>query len=93
MPPWLSLSSSLRPQLLSVAYSTSHPKFSVSCAPPSLPDILRKFNGNLTGYAVGTGDANETNAFLNQAVPGAKAEYAVGGGELLGREWEAHHSL
>lgn len=52
----------------------------MSCAPPSLPDILRKFNGNLTGYAVGTGDANETNAFLNQAVPGAKAEYAFLGG-------------
>ncbi|XP_016000830.2 phospholipase B1, membrane-associated [Rousettus aegyptiacus] len=40
----------------------------------TLPNILRKFNRNLTGYAVGTGDANDTNAFLNQAVPGAKAE-------------------
>nr|XP_008515989.1 PREDICTED: phospholipase B1, membrane-associated [Equus przewalskii]XP_014586721.1 phospholipase B1, membrane-associated [Equus caballus] len=40
----------------------------------TLPNILRKFNGNLTGYAVGTGDANATNAFLNQAVSGAKAE-------------------
>ncbi|XP_019513787.1 PREDICTED: phospholipase B1, membrane-associated [Hipposideros armiger] len=43
----------------------------------TLPNILRKFNGNLTGYAVGTGDANDTNAFLNQAVPGAKAEELV----------------
>ncbi|KAI4577393.1 hypothetical protein MJT46_003228 [Ovis ammon polii x Ovis aries] len=51
----------------------------------TLPNILRKFNGNLTGYAVGTGDANETNAFLNQAVPGAKAEYAFcGGGSCWG---------
>ncbi|XP_045303257.1 phospholipase B1, membrane-associated isoform X3 [Leopardus geoffroyi] len=43
----------------------------------TLPNILRKFNRNLRGYAVGTGDANGTNAFLNQAVPGAKA------GELM----------
>ncbi|KAM5291657.1 phospholipase B1, membrane-associated [Ctenodactylus gundi] len=40
----------------------------------TLPNILREFNRNLTGYAVGTGDANDTNAFLNQAVSGAKAE-------------------
>ncbi|XP_013011149.2 phospholipase B1, membrane-associated isoform X1 [Cavia porcellus] len=40
----------------------------------TLPNILREFNSNLTGYAVGTGDASNTNAFLNQAVPGAKAE-------------------
>ena len=33
---------------------------------------------------MGTGDANETNAFLNQAVPGAKAEYAFWGG---GSRW------
>ncbi|EPQ13072.1 Phospholipase B1, membrane-associated [Myotis brandtii] len=45
----------------------------------TLPNILRKFNRYLTGYALGTGDANDTNAFLNQAVPGAKAEYAFGG--------------
>ncbi|XP_033619310.1 phospholipase B1, membrane-associated isoform X2 [Fukomys damarensis] len=40
----------------------------------TLPNILLEFNRNLTGYAVGTGDANDANAFLNQAVPGAKAE-------------------
>ncbi|XP_027995990.2 phospholipase B1, membrane-associated [Eptesicus fuscus] len=40
----------------------------------TLPNILRKFNRFLTGYALGTGKANDTNAFLNQAVPGAKAE-------------------
>nr|KAF6308297.1 phospholipase B1 [Myotis myotis] len=40
----------------------------------TLPNILRKFNRDLTGYALGTGNANDTNAFLNQAVPGAKAE-------------------
>jgi hypothetical protein len=44
-----------------------------------LPDILRKFNGNLTGYSVGTGDSSSANAFLNQAVPGAKAEYDIWG--------------
>ncbi|XP_012862289.2 phospholipase B1, membrane-associated-like [Echinops telfairi] len=43
----------------------------------TLPNILREFNPNLIGYAVGTGDANNTNAFLNQAVPGAKAEDLV----------------
>lgn len=44
-----------------------------------LPDILREFNGNLRGYSVGTGDASSTSAFLNQAVPGAKAEYDIWG--------------
>uniref|UniRef100_A0A673THF1 Phospholipase B1 n=1 Tax=Suricata suricatta TaxID=37032 RepID=A0A673THF1_SURSU len=39
----------------------------------TLPNILRKFNRNLRGYAVGTGNASDTNAFLNQAIPGAKA--------------------
>lgn len=59
-----------------------HPKRSGSCSPPPLPDILRKFNGYLTGYALGTGGANDTNAFLNQAVPGAKAEYGIWGAGL-----------
>ncbi|XP_012507870.1 PREDICTED: phospholipase B1, membrane-associated [Propithecus coquereli] len=40
----------------------------------TLPNILREFNRDLTGYAVGTGDASDTNAFFNQAVPEAKAE-------------------
>ncbi|ERE67431.1 phospholipase B1, membrane-associated-like protein [Cricetulus griseus] len=40
----------------------------------TLPNILREFNGNLTGYALGIGDVNSTSAFLNQAVPRAKAE-------------------
>ncbi|XP_036922799.1 phospholipase B1, membrane-associated [Sturnira hondurensis] len=44
----------------------------------TLPNILRKFNSYLTGYALGTGNANDTNAFLNQAVPGAKAEELAG---------------
>lgn len=65
-------------------YPGFHPKFFVSCSPPLLPDILRKFNRYLTGYAVGTGDANDTNAFLNQAVPGAKAEYGIGGRGSMG---------
>ncbi|GAB1289514.1 Phospholipase B1, membrane-associated [Apodemus speciosus] len=45
----------------------------------TLPNILREFNGNLRGYSVGTGDASSTSAFLNQAVPGAKAEYDIWG--------------
>ncbi|XP_028927469.2 phospholipase B1, membrane-associated [Ornithorhynchus anatinus] len=40
----------------------------------TLPNILREFNGDLTGYAIGVGEASDHNAFLNQAVPGAKAE-------------------
>nr|XP_014425321.2 phospholipase B1, membrane-associated [Pelodiscus sinensis] len=40
----------------------------------TLPNILREFNRNLTGYSTGTGGASEPNAFLNQAVPGAVAE-------------------
>ncbi|XP_030410144.1 phospholipase B1, membrane-associated [Gopherus evgoodei] len=40
----------------------------------TLPNILREFNLNLTGYSTGTGGASEPNAFLNQAVPGAVAE-------------------
>ncbi|XP_074065902.1 phospholipase B1, membrane-associated isoform X2 [Macrotis lagotis] len=40
----------------------------------TLPNILRKFNRNLTGFALGVGSADDANAFLNQAVPGAKAE-------------------
>uniref|UniRef100_A0A6I8P3F4 Phospholipase B1, membrane-associated n=1 Tax=Ornithorhynchus anatinus TaxID=9258 RepID=A0A6I8P3F4_ORNAN len=44
------------------------------CFTSPLPDILREFNGDLTGYAIGVGEASDHNAFLNQAVPGAKAE-------------------
>lgn len=51
-----------------------------------LPDILREFNGNLIGYSVGTGDVNSEGAFLNQAVPGAKAEYDIWGSCRRGRE-------
>ncbi|XP_067420899.1 phospholipase B1, membrane-associated [Emydura macquarii macquarii] len=40
----------------------------------TLPNILRQFNLNLTGYSTGIGGASESNAFLNQAVPGAEAE-------------------
>ncbi|KAM4867303.1 phospholipase B1, membrane-associated [Thomomys bottae] len=43
----------------------------------TLPNILREFNRNLIGYAVGTGDVDSDNAFFNQAVPGAKAEELV----------------
>uniref|UniRef100_A0A452FKG3 Phospholipase B1 n=1 Tax=Capra hircus TaxID=9925 RepID=A0A452FKG3_CAPHI len=59
----------------------------------TLPNILRKFNGNLTGYAVGTGDANETNAFLNQAVPGAKAEELVNQVQTLIQKMKSDHRV
>ncbi|XP_016065561.1 PREDICTED: phospholipase B1, membrane-associated [Miniopterus natalensis] len=47
----------------------------------TLPNILRKFNQHLKGYALGTGDATDTKAFFNQAVPGAKAK------DLVGQVW------
>ncbi|KFO93358.1 Phospholipase B1, membrane-associated, partial [Buceros rhinoceros silvestris] len=40
----------------------------------TLPNILREFNPMTVGYSTGTGSVNDSNAFLNQAVPGAQAE-------------------
>uniref|UniRef100_G1KUV6 Phospholipase B1, membrane-associated n=1 Tax=Anolis carolinensis TaxID=28377 RepID=G1KUV6_ANOCA len=40
----------------------------------TLPNILREFNTHLTGYSTNKGGPSDMNAFLNQAVPGAKAE-------------------
>ncbi|XP_013875458.1 phospholipase B1, membrane-associated isoform X2 [Austrofundulus limnaeus] len=39
----------------------------------TLPNILKHFNHNLTGYSVGTGNQDSPQAFLNQAVAGAKS--------------------
>ncbi|XP_038123562.1 phospholipase B1, membrane-associated-like [Cyprinodon tularosa] len=39
----------------------------------TLPNILRHFNHNVTGYSLGIGDQNNPKAFLNQAVPGGKS--------------------
>ncbi|XP_073412440.1 phospholipase B1, membrane-associated [Dendrobates tinctorius] len=39
----------------------------------TLPNILKEFNPFLTGYAIDTGSSDSHNAFLNRAVPGAKA--------------------
>uniref|UniRef100_A0A087YKL9 Phospholipase B1, membrane-associated n=1 Tax=Poecilia formosa TaxID=48698 RepID=A0A087YKL9_POEFO len=39
----------------------------------TLPNILKHFNHNVTGYSLGVGDQNNPQAFLNQAVPGAKS--------------------
>ncbi|NWU70328.1 PLB1 Phospholipase, partial [Pterocles burchelli] len=41
----------------------------------TLPNIFREFNVMITGYSTGTGSETDSNAFLNQAVPGAQAEY------------------
>ncbi|XP_019137943.2 phospholipase B1, membrane-associated isoform X1 [Corvus cornix cornix] len=41
----------------------------------TLPNIFRKFNVKIMGYSTGTGSENDSNAFLNQAVPGAQAEH------------------
>lgn len=43
----------------------------------TLPNILKEFNPNVTGFSVGTGGEDGSNAFLNQAVPGAKSRDMV----------------
>ncbi|KAJ4938911.1 hypothetical protein JOQ06_028377 [Pogonophryne albipinna] len=43
----------------------------------TLPNILREFNSNLTGFSEGEGDENSPTAFLNQAVAGAKSSGMV----------------
>ncbi|KAM7325108.1 hypothetical protein ACRRTK_015361 [Alexandromys fortis] len=59
----------------------------------TLPNILREFNENLTGYAVGTGDANSASAFLNQAVPRAKAENLVSQVQTLVEKMKNDHRV
>ncbi|KAJ0063009.1 hypothetical protein NL108_010620, partial [Boleophthalmus pectinirostris] len=39
----------------------------------TLPNILREFNPDVTGFSVGQGSQNTPQSFLNQAVPGAKS--------------------
>uniref|UniRef100_A0A674H8G5 Phospholipase B1, membrane-associated n=1 Tax=Taeniopygia guttata TaxID=59729 RepID=A0A674H8G5_TAEGU len=41
----------------------------------TLPNIFREFDVTIMGYSTGTGSENDSNAFLNQAVPGALAEH------------------
>ncbi|NXO14029.1 PLB1 Phospholipase, partial [Oriolus oriolus] len=41
----------------------------------TLPNIFREFNVTIMGYSTGTGSENDSNAFFNQAVPGAQAEH------------------
>uniref|UniRef100_A0A8C0UUQ3 Phospholipase B1, membrane-associated n=1 Tax=Cyanistes caeruleus TaxID=156563 RepID=A0A8C0UUQ3_CYACU len=41
----------------------------------TLPNIFREFNVMIMGYSTGAKGENESNAFLNQAVPGAQAEH------------------
>lgn len=42
-----------------------------------LTDILRHFSPNLTGYSLGIGKENTHQAFLNQAVTGAKSQWVM----------------
>ncbi|KAK3516533.1 hypothetical protein QTP70_021738 [Hemibagrus guttatus] len=44
----------------------------------TLPNIMREFNPELTGFSVGTGKQNTKQAFLNQAVAGAKSTDILG---------------
>lgn len=39
-----------------------------------ITDILKYFNPNVTGFSSGTGKQDTPQAFLNQAVAGAKAK-------------------
>ncbi|XP_015478882.1 phospholipase B1, membrane-associated isoform X1 [Parus major] len=41
----------------------------------TLPNIFREFNVMIMGYSTGAKGENDSNAFLNQAVPGAQAEH------------------
>lgn len=50
--------------------------FSLRCH-LSFSDIFREFNAMIEGYSTGTGNESDLNAFLNQAVPGAEAEYVA----------------
>lgn len=50
--------------------------FSLHCC-LSFSDIFREFNAKIEGYSTGTGSEDDPNAFLNQAVPGAQAEYVA----------------
>ncbi|XP_049338551.1 phospholipase B1, membrane-associated [Astyanax mexicanus] len=43
----------------------------------TLPNLLREFNPSLTGFSTGSGKATTTQAFLNQAVAGAKSQDLV----------------
>ncbi|XP_034169381.2 phospholipase B1, membrane-associated isoform X1 [Pangasianodon hypophthalmus] len=49
----------------------------------TLPNILREFNPELTGFSVETGKQNSKQAFLNQAVAGAKSSDLLRQAELL----------
>lgn len=42
-----------------------------------ITDILKHFNQNLTGYSVGMGKQDTPQAFLNQAVAGAKSKWVL----------------
>lgn len=44
----------------------------------TLPNILKEFNPNVTGFATGKGKQNQPQAFLNQAVAGAKSRDMAG---------------
>ncbi|XP_047657809.1 phospholipase B1, membrane-associated-like isoform X2 [Tachysurus fulvidraco] len=49
----------------------------------TLPNIMRVFNPELTGFSVRTGKQNTKQAFLNQAVAGAKSSDILGQAEAL----------
>ncbi|NXG52687.1 PLB1 Phospholipase, partial [Psilopogon haemacephalus] len=56
----------------------------------TLPNIFREFNVALVGYSTGTGSENDSNAFLNQAVPGAQAEHLPAQARNLLRLMKTH---
>ena len=69
----------IRPVVLAACLSESATKHQMS-APVSISlsllwsaDILREFNPSLTGFSLGVGKQDSSEAFLNQAVAGAKS--------------------
>ncbi|XP_037384194.1 phospholipase B1, membrane-associated isoform X3 [Talpa occidentalis] len=59
----------------------------------TLANIFRKFNKNLIGFAVGTGDVNSQNAFFNQAVPNALAKDLKNQVQALAQKMKTDHRV
>ncbi|KFP88878.1 Phospholipase B1, membrane-associated, partial [Acanthisitta chloris] len=59
----------------------------------TLPNIFREFNDTIMGYSTGTGSENDSNAFLNQAVPGAEAEHLPAQARNLLRLMKTDHRI
>ncbi|XP_060771706.1 phospholipase B1, membrane-associated-like [Neoarius graeffei] len=59
----------------------------------TLPNILRVFNPELRGFSVGTGKQDSEQAFLNQAVAGAKSFDLLGQAQILVNRMKTNDSI